>query len=193
MSKMCTGAENCLRPIGSGPGNDAEYAKSVKMCNPHATEAGYENEHSDYGHEGFEKLTVRGSSFKNKAELDAHKAQLREETKDCWICHPELNEAQKEYAPRSGTSRAGMVINVSIRAAGETKAAEVTAKIETLGFAAKVAVAKKTGDVSLLLKGDGVEFLLFWDARGRFTGGSVKQDGKVRKVRNVAEVLRLAA
>jgi hypothetical protein len=198
MSKnLCQDGQNCQRPIGSGPGNDAVYAKSVKMCNPHATEAGYENEHSDYGHETFETLTVRKSSFKTKAELDAYKAQLREETARCWICHPELNEATKPYTTRQGTSRAGIVIHVTIRAAGETKAAETQAQIEAIGgegeFKFKIATAKKTGEVAFTATGGKQEFILFWDARGRFIGGSVRENGKTRKVRNVAEVLRIAS
>lgn len=191
MAKICTGAANCLRPIGSGPGNDADYAKTVKMCNPHATEAGYENEHSDYNHEGFEKLTVRGSSFKNKAELDAYKAQLREETKNCWICHPELNEAAKEYTARQGTSRAGIVIHVSIRAAGNTKAKETADQLSE-SFSTSIK-SVKSGGYRLVAVSATQSFELIWDVRGRFTGGSVTENGKTRKVRNVAEALRLAS
>ena len=180
--KVC---EICsTRPVGSGTGDqDATGA----YCNPCYTEGGWENTHNDGGHDAIL------AKIADKKRLTANQKAETAHMTGCWICHPELNEAKKAYTVRQGTSRAGMVINVSIRAAGETKAAEVIAKIEALGFSAKVAVAKKTGDVSLLLKSDGIEFLLFWDARGRFTGGAVKQDGKTRKVRNVAEVLRLAS
>lgn len=195
-AKTCSICET--RPAATGVRKtNAGMSSDMDYCVPCFEESGWENTHSDRAHETFEKLTVRGSSFKNKADLDAYKAEMREETKICWICNPEINEAKREYTVRQGTSRAGMVINVSIRAAGETKAAETTTQLQALvgegETKAKVATAKKTGDVSLLLQTGKQEFLLFWDARGRFTGGSVKENGKVRKVRNVAEVLRIAS
>lgn len=49
------------------------------MCNFCYTEGGWENSHSDNDHE-------------NGGADDAEKIHMQ----DCWICHPELNLAQKE-------------------------------------------------------------------------------------------------
>lgn len=164
----------------------------MDFCVPCFEEAGWENTHSDDGHEGFESLTVRKSVFNTKAELEAWKANVREEIKGCWICNPELNKAQREYAPRTGTSRAGMVINVPIRAAGVEKAA-VVEKALTERFEVKVTTNKKTGVTALTAKSAQESFILFWDGQGRFEAGTVQENGRSRKVRNVAEVLRLAS
>jgi hypothetical protein len=190
-TKTCQdGTGNCLRPIGSGPGNDADYARSIKMCNPHATEAGYENEHRDRGHDAINEKVAA------KKRLTKAQAAEAPRTTNCWICNPELNEAAKAYSPREGTSRAGMVINVPIRAAGIEKAMTVEARlsdeVQNGRFSIKTTVAKKTGEVALTAKSAQESFILFWDAQGHFLGGSVSEGDKTRKVRNVAEVLRLA-
>lgn len=184
------GSIDCLRSIGTGPGNDADYARSVKMCNPHATEAGMENEHGDYGHEAI------AAKIADKKRLTKAQATELPRTERCWICNPELNEAAKVYAPREGTSRAGMTINVPIRAAGIEKAAVVQAKLsadaQNERFSFKVIVTKKTGEVTLTANSAQESFTLLWDAQGRFTAGTVRENGKTRKLRNVAEALRLA-
>jgi hypothetical protein len=182
--KVC---EICsTRPVGSGKGDqDATGA----FCNPCYTESGWENTHNDHGHDGIlEKLA-------NKKRLTANQKAEQDHMTDCWICHEELNEAKKAYTVRQGTSRAGIVIHVSIRAAGETKAAETQAQLEQISeaYSFKIATAKKSGEVTLRVESGQQNFILFWDARGRFIGGSVAENGKTRKVRNVAEVLRIAS
>ena len=185
MAKRCE-IENCTRNVGTGKGDqDATGA----YCNPHYTEGGWENTHNDYGHDAIlaKIADKKRLTPKQKSEADA--------MVDCWICHPEINEANKEHTVRQGTSRAGIVIHVSIRAAGETKAAETVAQMEKISeqYSFKVATAKKTQEVTLRVDSAQQSFILFWDARGRFTGGSVSENGKTRKVRNVSEVLRLAS
>lgn len=180
-----------LRPAASPATRSAAGMTSdMKYCVPCFDEAGWENTHNDGNHEGIaEKVAAKKRLTPNQKAEQATMA-------DCWICHEELNEAKKGYTPRQGTSRAGMTINVSIRAGGETKAAETEAQMETRqpgAFQVKVTTNKKTGDVAMTAKGGNQSFILFWDARGRFTGGSVTENGKARKIRNVAEALRLAS
>jgi hypothetical protein len=185
MAKKCT-FQSCTRNIGTGAGDqDATGA----YCNPHYTEGGWENAHSDAGHDSIlEKLA-------NKKRLSAFQKSEQANMENCWICHPELNEAKKAYTVRQGTSRAGMAIHVSIRAAGEVKAAETTAQMEKISeaYSFKTVTAKKTGEVTLKIESAQQDFILSWDDRGRFIGGSVAENGKTRKVRNVAEALRLAS
>lgn len=185
MSKTCeNGVTNCLRPIGSGAGDDADYARSISMCNPHATEAGMENSHSDNSHDAIL------AKIADKKRLTPSQKAETEIMATCWICHPELNLANEVYAPRQGTSRAGMVINISIRAAAGEKARQTADQIgESFSTSIKTL---KTG-ASLRAVSGSQDFLLFWDIAGRFAGGTVTEDGKTRKVRNVAEVLRIAS
>jgi hypothetical protein len=179
--------------------DEAGMSRDMKYCVPCFEEANWENTHSDGAHEGFEALTVRKGGFKNKAELEAWKAEKREETKACWICHPELNEATREYTPREGTSREGMVVNVPIRAAASVKAIITAARvagIESIESTEAKAIRQlraqglvievaKFGDAKLVCAKRG--FVMEWDARGRFITGQLGD----RKVRNVSELLRL--
>lgn len=186
-----------LRPVASLQNrNEAGMSGDMDYCVPCFDEAGWENSHSDDDHEGFESLTVRQSSFRTKAELEAWKADLRETVKACWVCTPELNLAKRPYTPRQGTSRAGMTITVPIREAGEVKAEVVrvalTDERQNGRFEISIKTVKKTGEVFLSAKSAQESFQLRWDARGRFAGGTVSEGTSTRKVRNVAEVLRLA-
>jgi hypothetical protein len=83
MTKRC---EICgTRPMTSGRNDSLPY------CDPCATEADWENVHSDNGHDDEEAV--------------ANGWDTAESVAACWICHPELNEAAKDYTPRTGTSR----------------------------------------------------------------------------------------
>ncbi len=161
-----------IRPVPSLQVRDnAGMSRDMKYCVPCYEEAGWENTHAD-GHD--------------EENVDEH----------CWICVPELNEAQREYAPREGTSREGMVVHVTIRATGVEKAAEVIAQLPSIeSWDTKVAKpTKRNGQVTKLVFASTVQtFELRWDFQGRFITGTVTEDGKTRKVRNVAEALRLAA
>jgi hypothetical protein len=170
MAKTCRSCQS--RPIGTGnPGNgmyaeDAANAKALDLCRPCATEGGWENIHSD-GHSDSE------------AEVAA-----------CWICHPELNRAGWDPTPRTGTSRAGMTINVPLRASGVEKATHVAGLLPA-GYAFSIIKpSKRNGQVTTLkaAKGAGDGIVLKWDANGRFSYGPSTANGK--KIRNVAAALR---
>jgi hypothetical protein len=82
--KLC---ELCqLRPVGYGTNGDQQHATHMGYCTPCLTEAEWENVHSDYGHED--------------PECVAKGYDTEQELAECWTCHPELNEAQREYEPR---------------------------------------------------------------------------------------------
>lgn len=166
-TKTCRSCQ--IRPIAGGTvrgegDTDRATAKSVELCLPCLAEAGWENTHSDYGHE-------------DGKDADG------EPTDTCWMCHPELNEASADYSARVGTSRVGMVITVPIRGTAKEKA---QAAAEGLGAQdSKIATTKKTGITTL--KSAGSEIELRWDANGRYVGGTVRG----RKVRNVSEAIRV--
>lgn len=176
----CTNGE-CTRTIGGwasyGDG-DRDYAKAVRMCVPCATEAGWENAHND----GHDRHSATG-------EIDAT------EVEHCWICHPELNNAQLLAERKwTGTSRTGMTIHVTPKASGLDKAAQTGEQFPKAFAVAISKPTKRNGQVTTLKAATSVGngFVLRWDASGRFFFGQFLQDGKPRKVRNVSEALRLA-
>lgn len=135
-----------------------DFGTVFPYCYPCHELAEQENVHSDDGHD-------------ESAPFDG-----------CWVCHPELDQTSAEYTPRSGTSRAGMTINVPIRAAGATKA-----KVTAEKLSAPDAKARTSKGVTTL-RSKSLDLVLNWDQGGRFVGGTVAG----RKVRNVAEALRVA-
>jgi hypothetical protein len=167
---------NCERPVGGGKSSgyeDRDWAEQNGFCLPHADEGQMDIAHMN-GHEGISE-------------------------DECWYCHPELNEANKPYTPRTGTSRAGMVINVPIREAAIVKAAVTAAKLTGVeiegGTVRKIQSSIKAAGAKLSVDKFGAATLVFgelelsWDFRGKFVGGSFAG----RKVRNVAEALRVSA
>lgn len=82
--KLCTICNS--RPVGHGTNGDQGHAISMGYCTPCLTEAEWENTHSDYSHEDPECVA---KGYDEQSELDK-----------CWECHPELNEARREYTPR---------------------------------------------------------------------------------------------
>lgn len=195
------------------------------MCEPCHTEGEWENEHSDFRHEEatarLGKVLIAGAVelrklaaglVKNYGKMKS--AELREdllealrkelgtneaEMAGCWICRPELNEAQK--APKAKRqvlnptverkSRVGQIVNVPVRAPGIIKAEVVKKKLDRpvvineMGF----------GRVSLVFSGVNETLTLIWDEEGRYDYENSKAvtDGQARKVRNVAEALRMFA
>lgn len=149
-----------------------------------------ENGHSDNSHETLADpnadLDIKngGWTFRSQADADKWFAATREEMETCPICHPEIviNSAH------SGSSRAGMVINVPLRADGRTKAETVAARLDAVKVPAKIRRFK--GEEILTAEIDGTELKLVWDAQGRYVYGASKFG--TRKVRNVSEALRLA-
>lgn len=82
--KLCVTCQD--RPVAR-LGED-QAANSAESCTPCFDEAGWENSHSDGGHDSLkERLSHDGyvpTSFEQ--------AEMTEMDK-CWICHPELNDA----------------------------------------------------------------------------------------------------
>lgn len=168
--------EECqIRPVGGGKSSgheDVRYNREHGSCNPCGDLAQMWNSH----HNGHESIPED----------------------ECWLCHPEMDETQREYAERSGTSRAGMVINVPIRAQGWEKAL-VTAGSLGLNvpqgtFAAikkslkEQGAVLKAGPKSILVELVYGELSLTWESNGRFISGAFAG----RKIRNVAEALRVS-
>lgn len=174
MTKTCRSCQ--IRAIGTGnPGTgpyaeDASYAKSVELCRPCATEAGWENMHSDDGHE----------------DGDSEDADVA----GCWVCYPELNLAAKPRSERAGSTRQGMRLTVPIRANGKAKAEAVKAQLPE-GYTATIRTEK--GRTTLRVKG-AVTIVLNWDAyRGAFVSGTAQAtNGTAKRVRNASEALRYA-
>lgn len=184
-----------VRGIGTGPGDDRDSARSLKMCNPCATEGGWENTHDDHGHDAIlQKLA-------DKKRLTAAQKAEQPITEHCWICHPELNAAKAEVAVKDGTSREGMVVHAQggiegkvacLKTAGEAAGGTVEVTEATTGRGKERAVISTT----LRWRSPvGVELTVVWDARGRFQyGPSVVATGEQpRKIRNVSEALRVIA
>jgi hypothetical protein len=146
-----------------------------QLCKLCLEEAGWENTHSDQGHEEM---------------LKADEDSLGYTLGDCWICHPELNRASAEYVAKRGTSRIGQVMHVTLRASGEEKAAQTIAQLSKAWTAD---VTNSKGVTYLRVALGGVSGTMVWDAQGRTTGGTYTVEGKTRKIRNVAELLRLAS
>lgn len=166
--------KNCERPVGGGKASgyeDRDWAEQNGWCMPHADEGQMDIAHTN-GHESIPE-------------------------DECWYCHPELNEATKPYTPRSGTSRAGMVINVPIREAAIVKAAVTASRLTGIqvegGTVRKIQASVKAAGAKLSVDKAGAATLTFgelqlsWDFRGKFVTGTLGS----RKVRNVSEALRL--
>jgi hypothetical protein len=171
-SRICTVCN--LRPT-------TDESPEGQMCQPCLTEADWENTHSDFDHAGYESWTLRNTNFKTRKDLLAGKADIAEETKSCWVCHPELNEAQREYTPRAGSSRVGVVLTVPLRASAAEKA-KLAAELLEAGDAK---IRKNNGVTTM--KSKTLDMELSWDQRGRYIGGTFGS----RKVRNVSDALRL--
>lgn len=84
------------RTVGSGgKAYDTQAAAANGLCGPCDTEGGWENEHSDRGHnaESTEVATLMEDDTVGKR------------VEGCWVCYPEINMAQREHKPR--TSKGG--------------------------------------------------------------------------------------
>jgi hypothetical protein len=169
----------CGRPASS----DSPEGRICQIC---LTEAEWENIHSDNGHEGIESLTKAETNFKTVKAFNAFVAETKAETEQCWVCHPELNEAKKAYTPRTGTSREGIRLTVPPKADPKTKALTVAEKIEGQYFEKGSVKVRTVKGVTTLTAGD---VKLVWDVRGRFVSAGSLVNGK--KVRNVSEALRV--
>lgn len=91
------------RPVAPKDRRRAEgMSGDMDYCVPCYTEAGWENTHSDQGHDDLDSYTLENTTYVIQAELDAWLVSEREVTKECWICHPELNQASAEYVAKAG-------------------------------------------------------------------------------------------
>lgn len=86
------------RTVGSGGRKyDTQAAASNRLCGPCDSEGGWENEHSDRGHDA-DAAEVAKSTDEDTAD---------KRVEGCWICYPELNMAQREHTPRTSKSGSG--------------------------------------------------------------------------------------
>jgi hypothetical protein len=74
-----------------------------QMCNYCFEEGGQENTHSDYNHAGISAQVEAG----NGADLSEAEQDELSAMESCWICHPELNLAQKPKAASTGPKAQG--------------------------------------------------------------------------------------
>lgn len=196
------------RPIDK----EASVQDACLLC---ATEGEWENTHTDGSHEKLAQLVdqidiftavelrkaASSAGVKNAAKYKS--AQLRElfakaiadERKGCWICYPELNEAQRTTKARvtgERFSRKGQVIHVPLRAPGEEKAAVI---VKAAPGAPIQIFTEKQGTVRLDLTTPSFVLILAWDAKGRYDydRSVAAVGGKQKKVRNVSEALRILA
>lgn len=186
-----------------------------ETCVPCYEEGGWENAHQDNSHDALTELAeaaktagavelrklapkanVKNGGKHKSAELRAMiLAAVENEQAGCWICHPELNEAQRTPTRKASEgerpSRKGQVINVPLRAPGEVKA-EITMK--KIGKVQQSNISTSAGNVILSVTLVGLTLRLVWDAEGHYNyaASSATLDGQARKVRNVAEALRIA-
>lgn len=73
------------------------------MCNYCFEEGGQENTHNDYGHAAIAAQIEAGNGADlSKADQDEAAAMA-----NCWICHPELNLAQKPVQASTGPKAQG--------------------------------------------------------------------------------------
>lgn len=83
------------RTVGSGGRQyDTQSASSLGLCGYCYEEAGWENTHSDWGHDANSETVVEGDG----EDENGHRV------KGCWICFPELNMAQKPHTPRKASA-----------------------------------------------------------------------------------------
>lgn len=79
-AKMCNVCGT--RRVGSGGKRyDVQSAAAIGLCGPCDEEGGWENTHSDEGHDNYGPDSPAGDEQPFMA--------------GCWICHPELNEAKR--------------------------------------------------------------------------------------------------
>lgn len=166
MARKTCKTEGCTRPVGGGPNagyEDTKWARDNDWCNPCANMGQMEISH-DNGHESISE-------------------------DECWLCHPELDETAEDYTPRNGTVRQGMAIVA--KGGAKDKANLLVAAIVAAKGEAKFSTRKGLTTLKGKLA-DGSEIKVMWD-QDRYVYGpsTLSVDGKVRKVRNVSEWLRV--
>lgn len=109
-AKLCNVCGKRRNYTGTGPGVEAA-SHGIELCNYCYTEGGHENSHSDYDHQGILAGEVQWgqTTHKTKDEFEAWIQEVKDEAKECWICHPELNLAQKPVKAKAASKNAGYV------------------------------------------------------------------------------------
>jgi hypothetical protein len=175
------------RPVMSAK-SKRERGTDFPYCDPCQDEAEWENQHSDYDHDG---IAARNATRKDAGIVGQD--EMGYALADCWVCHPELNKASADYVERRGTSRAGMVMNVTRSQTPKEKADVVLSKIKKSHRSYAVTVSTRGGLTKLrAAKGNGEGVVLVWDSKGRYVYEASERHtgGKVTRVRNVAAALR---
>ena len=176
--------EDCGRKVGK--------SGHPTLCEVCLDYAGWENTHSDMGHEGLKNGGADADEFGGADAL----AEAVESMTLCPVCHPELDP---RTAKKAGRSRAGMVIvakgsevhkSDTFKAAAESAGWTVTILVETYELADD-AEGKGTRHYATATRGDN-SISLAWDGRAYdYPASSAHLNGKDRKVRNLKEALRL--
>lgn len=150
------------RPVGTGKDagyEDREFCKRQGFCCPCGNEAQHEISHLN-GHESIP-------------------------TDECWLCHPELNQASENYVAKQGGSKAGM----TVIAKGD-KIALVEQALKGMG--ATVKIQTKDGWTALVAQLDtavgAYHIEAAWNGRA-FHYPAASFNGK--KFRNVSELFRM--
>lgn len=100
-AKICNICNKRRVYTGTGPGVDpAPHASD--MCNYCFTEGSWENTHSDGDHNAILALLAAGDAATENPDEDEMKFM-----EGCWICHPELNLAQKPVKASTGAKAQG--------------------------------------------------------------------------------------
>lgn len=82
------------RRVGTS-GQDPMSARIAGLCGLCMDEGGWENTHNDSGHDEINKTP--------DDQLTAEQLKEKEWASECWICHPELNEAAN-WKPKAKTA-----------------------------------------------------------------------------------------
>lgn len=108
-NKMCNVCGKRRAYTGTGPG--VETAGSHGMCNFCYTEGGHENTHNDSNHHAIAQEVAAAEAAGVELAEVLSKSGLEELAfmKDCWICHPELNLAQKPVKAKKTGAKAAYV------------------------------------------------------------------------------------
>lgn len=152
--------------------------------------AGYENHHSDNGHDAINagKVSVKDWTFKSQKALDEFIESERVIMADCPVCHPEkvitVNLSEQRYAE----SRQGMVMHVKRGMTAEEKAQVVVEALKVAGVPSRVSNHKGEVTVSTRLRGDDVKLVF----TRKTLDSTVSRIGS-KRIHNVAAALRIIA
>lgn len=166
-----------------------------ELCTPCYEYAGWENQHGDDSHEEVLAYDSADKASGTKAPFDKKTMkQVRADVANCPVCHPELDtrgtEAQTTAVrPHAGTSRAGMRMSVSVRAAGLEKAHQILGRLENADLSGKIKTSG--GVVRLVIPTAQGQITLAWSQDGPYLYDESSEiiDGKAKKVRNAKAAL----